>query len=262
MNYEEGMIVECYLQGCLVGELSYLIEALYLPHNKNKLSPETRIEMEEIIKGTLDSLVPNIPKELIEDVIKMSPIDDVPANKLVDNIYFKYQSYLENTPLYDKAYNTALNYLDKRRKIEGYSEILEGLANQKLHNCSDTSLTICIQVSNKLDKQNGVSLLTAADIKTRMAVVAALTNDEKVITLDKEASIDSLAKKLFAEETDDYRVYKYNGFFIRIKNHSDYEIFEIVNIDTTKPWYVMKNHLGEEILQYFAINEYNELLLE
>lgn len=258
MTPGEGIMVEARTQGYILSVSFFLVNGLFNENKKANMNPAVTKNCEE----AFNSLLPDAPQDFIDDILKIGSIDALQMHDVVEKIYYKYLSYLENTPLYEEAYKDALDYLHKSKKIEGYSAIFELLSGIKSPNCADSGLTICIRVSNTLDTQAKVSLLPSVDTKTRVAVAEVLINDDKVITLDTEASIDSLANKLTDEETDDYRLYKYKSFFLRIKNLSDYEIFEIVNIDTTKPWYVMKNHLGKEILQYFTINNNNELFPE
>ncbi|WP_044937849.1 hypothetical protein [Pseudobutyrivibrio sp. LB2011] len=262
MTPGEGIMVEARTQGYILSVSFFLVNSIFNENKKANMNPADRISLQKKCEEEFNSLLPDAPQDFIDDILKIGSIDALQIHDVIEKIYYKYLSYLENTPLYEEAYKAALDYLHENQKIEGYSAILEWLSGIKSPNCADSDLTICIRVSNTLDKQADVSLLPSVDTKTRVAVAEKLINDDKIITLDTEASIDSIAKKLVAEETDDYRIYKFNSFYIRFRNHMDYEIFEIVNIDTTKLWYVMKNNLGEEILQYFTINDNNELFPE
>lgn len=245
MSFGDSLFIDGFCEGFLMAQIKTIIKAI---DSKNK-------ELKEIGKEAKNNMFAFITDEMLNELRTILSLKDEDIrNKKEISFYKKYFTYFENSKAFEVAKEEAIIALERKKKIEEIEDILDEL----------------VYLSNKYtkNKKGNIELLlkcSHTEIKTNLNTTAQRIKEKEKFLTNKNLKIitditkKDLAKEIFKEFNDKFKIYKYKELFLNIKDEKIYEIFRIEKVDTTKSW-IIEEMYGEEIISYIKKDKFNRIL--
>ncbi len=246
--FEHDAYVTGYLEGYYMARLLVLFRMLDMDQDN-----------ENVYRAVLNESFPNMPADLVNQLLELVEVqsEDIIEDK-EDALFKEYKWYFETLPGHEEVEKSAEKAWDERCTIIEYENLIDYIKEYLIKNVDYKKEKIVLIDEIRNCRFNDLYINGDSPTGKRIKAVNKFLKDSS--NLAGIESNEEIAKKLFNEETEEFRLYRINNVILYVKSFDEYAIYKIENFNRNKPWILSSDTHGSESICLVKCNRYNQIV--
>ena len=237
-----------YIEGYYMARLLVLFRMLNMDNDN-----------ENVCRAVLNESFPNMPEDLVNQLLELVEVqsEDIIGDK-EDALFEEYKWYFETLPGHEEVEKSAEKAWDERCTIIEYENLIDYIKEYLIKNVDYKKEKIVLIDEIRNCRFNDLYINGDSPTGKRIKAVNKFLKDSS--NLAGIESNEEIAKKLFNEETEEFRLYRINNVILYVKSFDEYAIYKIENFNRNKPWILSSDTHGSESICLVECNRYNQIV--